>query len=47
MTDVACPWCEEPVEVSPEDACEEQTCPACCSTWAYEALEGTELPLAA
>lgn len=45
MNDLACPWCESPLELA-ADGTEDQQCPECLTTWCYEDAD-LDLPLAA
>ena len=46
MNDTNCPWCECSLEIAAADEADEQTCPECNTTWAYEDAQ-VELALAA
>jgi hypothetical protein len=47
MVDVSCPWCEATLSVEFDAQPEGQTCPECLTSWAYEATDPAEVPLAA
>lgn len=47
MVELDCPWCEAKLKVEWSARDEEQTCPECLTSWAYEMTEERELAHAA
>jgi hypothetical protein len=47
MVNLNCPWCEEQLLLELEPVADEQTCPACLTTWSYVEEQQSALPAAA
>jgi hypothetical protein len=46
MVDISCPWCEEQL-LELEPAADEQSCPACLTSWSYVEEPVTGMAVAA
>ena len=47
MVETTCPWCEAELLLAHDVQVQEQTCPECLTTWAYETASETDMALAA
>lgn len=47
MVELTCPWCEAQLGVKWEAEQQEQSCPECLTSWAYELAEEREMATAA